>query len=158
MYKTILFLGALALLAIMEIGVTKMAYALEVDNTPITSPKDITEEERFNVLEIADKTLTCSVVLRNSFSVADVFPGLETAEGKPIRMSIHQYAHLVKMQAFDMYRVFDDTITDETLENIVASKNTSFISFSPEDKTMMLEICGELLSDEEHDHSHSDES
>jgi hypothetical protein len=54
-----------------------------------------------------------------------------------------------------MYKVFDNTITRETLDNIVASKNTSFMYFPPEDRTMMLELCGEFLSEEEH-HDHDD--
>lgn len=151
MYRTIMFIGFILLIGMFELY-GKAAYALEVDRSAIIAAPTISEQELSNILEIADKTLTCSVVLRNSFSVADEFPGLENAEGRPVKMSIHQYAHLLKMQAFDMYKVFDNKITEETLDNIVASKNTYFISFSPEDKTMMLELCGKFLSNEEHDH------
>ena len=108
----------------------------------VSSNPELDDETRQNIYETAEKLLTCSSAVRNTWSVYETLKDEKT--GKEIK--IHEIANDLRIYSTALYKELNPQVTDEHLDNILGIRNTVFVTqLSQEERAEIVEECIELL-------------
>lgn len=124
------------LLSILLLGFASVSLAGHGDN--------LSEQDINNMKLGAGNLLTCSVAIRDSFSLMDTIPDAVNEDGDAVEVRLHSISG-------QMYDAALDTLShlgmkEDMVIDITAGKHTQWLYLTPEEKGMVLHSCSEALS------------